>query len=468
MVNINQNIMLQNFSRLLGLPDSEKRITFEMFARELSQRLELGDQLFVKPLGYFSIKRLNLDYEQDQPAQNVLLFSEKEISSQSADIIFFLMPEEQSPGSLNSDSYLNLSIDKPLVSVLENELDFNSLPSGKELVSLIESKIDKLFYEYEIIRKSSPKEEEYSPQKFENIPSKTHIEKIKTDDKDLGAASVDDLSLAGDSANDKAGYESVEPIDFINEEKLKAELMFDDFAIQKEIESHDDNVEIKEILSETGYDKKDIPSESNFQELKLLPRKKKKRKSRQLIYIILGITLTAIVSFISYLKYDEISKFISKLFTEENKTDLTINKIEPTIIDRTISNQWVISYPRVEKNIDPPNDSLIIAPSIFMKDKVEEVPSPPDTISNSMISGNIPELQMVADNIYKLGDEYIVQVSSWKSKAKAEKESKKVQLKDHPVNVIEYNSPSLGTVYRVRVGGFKSFNEANKFLTLNK
>ena len=31
------------------------------------------------------------------------------------------------------------------------------------------------------------------------------IEKIKTDDKDLGAASVDDLSLAGDSANDKAG-----------------------------------------------------------------------------------------------------------------------------------------------------------------------------------------------------------------------------------------------------------------------
>ena len=52
-------------------------------------------------------------------------------------------------------------------------------------------------------------------------------------------------------------------------------------------------------------------------------------------------------------------------------------------------------------------------------------------------------------------------------KREAESELKKIKTKGYKAYLVEFSSEELGIVYRVRVGGFKSINQANNFLNLN-
>lgn len=75
----------------------------------------------------------------------------------------------------------------------------------------------------------------------------------------------------------------------------------------------------------------------------------------------------------------------------------------------------------------------------------------------------------VGSNIYAEGGKFYVQVSSWKNLAKAEQEAQKLKAKGNDAFVVKaYIEQFKGTWYRVRVGGFKSKEEAEAFSAKNR
>ncbi len=71
----------------------------------------------------------------------------------------------------------------------------------------------------------------------------------------------------------------------------------------------------------------------------------------------------------------------------------------------------------------------------------------------------------VGNNIYFDGKEYMVQVSSWKNRKIAERQTKQLLKKGYNAFIVKvYLSLLGGKWYRVRVGGFKTKGEALKFL----
>lgn len=77
----------------------------------------------------------------------------------------------------------------------------------------------------------------------------------------------------------------------------------------------------------------------------------------------------------------------------------------------------------------------------------------------------IPKETKIGKNIYFDGKEFMVQISSWKSRRIAERQTKKLLKKGYNAFIVKaYLSLLGGQWYRVRVGGFKTKGEALKFL----
>lgn len=75
----------------------------------------------------------------------------------------------------------------------------------------------------------------------------------------------------------------------------------------------------------------------------------------------------------------------------------------------------------------------------------------------------------VGSNIYTDGKTFYVQVSSWKNISKAEQEVKKLRAKGETAFMVKaYIEEFKGTWYRVRVGSFKSREEAEAFSKKNR
>ena len=87
----------------------------------------------------------------------------------------------------------------------------------------------------------------------------------------------------------------------------------------------------------------------------------------------------------------------------------------------------------------------------------------------TLSTGNkISGLTKVKDNVYKSGNNYFVQVSSWQSEFVAKKESEKFNRKGFKSFVEKVNIPGKGTWFRVKVGNFKSVEQAENFYNTNK
>jgi len=77
---------------------------------------------------------------------------------------------------------------------------------------------------------------------------------------------------------------------------------------------------------------------------------------------------------------------------------------------------------------------------------------------------NLPREKLVKNFIFTDGNLYCFQVSAWKKLNQAEKEIERLK-KDNHTGVIHkvHISRSKGTWYRVRVGYFNTFEEANRY-----
>lgn len=74
----------------------------------------------------------------------------------------------------------------------------------------------------------------------------------------------------------------------------------------------------------------------------------------------------------------------------------------------------------------------------------------------------------INNRIYSDGKRFMVQVSSFKSKGRAESDASRFQSMGHDAFIVEANLPQLGgTWYRVRIGYFANQNEAENFIAKN-
>ncbi len=122
-------------------------------------------------------------------------------------------------------------------------------------------------------------------------------------------------------------------------------------------------------------------------------------------------------------------------------------------------------YKLEEEELSQIQDSLIISPSVFITKQT----LPTDAVSNTeLVPTSDIQLVKAHQNIYQRGSEYLVQVSSWKSKSKAESELNKYIENGFRAELIEEYSSELGKYRRLMVGGFSSIDEANNFLNKNK
>lgn len=79
-------------------------------------------------------------------------------------------------------------------------------------------------------------------------------------------------------------------------------------------------------------------------------------------------------------------------------------------------------------------------------------------------SYNSDSEQNVKGNIWSDGNNFAIQISSWKSKNIADRESQKLITNGHNSFVMEkFISSKNATYYRVRVGYFNSLQEAEEY-----
>lgn len=131
----------------------------------------------------------------------------------------------------------------------------------------------------------------------------------------------------------------------------------------------------------------------------------------------------------------------------------------PTSEDLTPANQF--SQSETEGEVIT-RETTVSSPIIENQD-TRTAGSQPEVSSQDNTS-EVEEIR-ISNLIFRRGNEYNVQVSSWRSAIKADEEVKRLKARGHKAFVIQAYLPAKGgTWHRVRIGGFKSVDEARNFL----
>ncbi len=149
--------LIRKLARRAGVPDQEAKLFFEIFLKRAVEILKPGSAVFIKQYGYFQLRRgkidnlTGVDGTASAPVYaDLMVFSSEEVKDN--DNLFFNIPLNRAQEYHPLDSYFSLSIGKPVIPLKNVTPDEHFVqPSGLELRRLIESKVEKLFNELEII-----------------------------------------------------------------------------------------------------------------------------------------------------------------------------------------------------------------------------------------------------------------------------------------------------------------------------
>jgi nucleoid DNA-binding protein len=188
------------------------------------------------------------------------------------------------------------------------------------------------------------------------------------------------------------------------------------------------------------------------------------RRSTPVFLIAIIVIVVVIAAFFLFLN----NSSLFKSGKSEAGNPVNKPKVTPAIINRTYD--VPVTYPYTSGN-----DSAGTAVSETKNEKitkqekkiepVKEVLTKPvkeeQTPSYRIANG---DFKKVKENIFREGNNYTVQLSSWKSKAKAVAEVKKLRNKGLAAFVEEVTLSGRGIWYRVKIGNFRTQSEAEKYL----
>jgi hypothetical protein len=493
---INSRELILKFSKLIGIPESEARLGFEIFIRQISKQISLGDEIEVELLGFFSYKKVKSDVSLDNYYQRVIIFSTDRISQSSKDILLFFLPDESKKEFPRIDSYLNLSFGKPLVTSVKGIAEELFLPfSSDETISLIDSKVEKLISNVKIYNSSGIKDQEFiiAPKHEEEIVIVTVIDNESVDEIEEPEIKQeteienesDDLTTAEEKRITKT-FDDFELVRTDNIESLddkkrdgdsKSKIFFDDLKFQDELAEQSENVETKDgykeltdrVLKSTITTSENTYPDSERKELTLSETRPKKKRMKRLVFSMLTLLIITSASAGVYLNYDQVKGIIDKYIGNRSSVVASKEKITPQIISRTYEIPVSFPYEKGKLFLSSIEDSMLISPTVFtVKQNLSDISEREVGLDQNTATANAGELLEVGDNLYKRGSEFVVQVSSWKSKSKAEEELKKYIENGFRAELVEESLSGLGKYHRVMVGGFNTIEEAENFLNQNK
>ena len=143
--------------------------------------------------------------------------------------------------------------------------------------------------------------------------------------------------------------------------------------------------------------------------------------------------------------------------------------VDETILspDSTTNNEIVAQVDTT--NTNPPDSEKIAVAEPIKTEPVEEKPVEKPPVKFGSLYREIDSEQRISGRIYLQGTRYMVQASSFKIKARAENEVKRLRGLGHDAFIVEVFLEQLGgTWYRVRIGYFNSRQEAQSFITSNE
>ncbi len=148
--------LIKNIARLAGIPDISTKDFIEVFFWKLTEVLIEDDLFLIKNLGYFKINNLSGKVPQDESAgYKVILFSENDRFSD--DVLVFGVPETPFRKKEEIDSFLSLSVGKPVIPVTPAQFSEKStiyLP--EDLEKLYDYKSEEILAKGEFLRNNIP------------------------------------------------------------------------------------------------------------------------------------------------------------------------------------------------------------------------------------------------------------------------------------------------------------------------
>ncbi|NWF49529.1 MAG: SPOR domain-containing protein [Ignavibacteriaceae bacterium] len=166
---------------------------------------------------------------------------------------------------------------------------------------------------------------------------------------------------------------------------------------------------------------------------------------------------------------------------ESSKQITTVEIKEPlNVIERDYS--FPVSYP-YDKNepvqIQEKDFNLATSSEVKLKETKTDLKSGIEVKKNeasttvkdneaNISRGTNTLVSQVKDNIYKYTNDFVVQIAAFKSKTVAEREVEKLKKRGINAFIEKALIEGRGTWYRVRVGGFKTLNDAEKFAAQTK
>lgn len=246
---------------------------------------------------------------------------------------------------------------------------------------------------------------------------------------------------------DEEGYIEIKP--GVSKEKI------DFLADSEEVEERE--VKAKEIVSGEDRAKKDLKEYiSKIEEID--KETSHKRKSTTILTLIVFLLFVAVGIFLYY-------QYIFKKNSSAPGKTLTVIVKNPKTIER--DNIIPVTYP-YSKNENKDNlytqpiDSSVLAVSgvgLATSPQVEK--SKTETTTQSAPPA---KLENLGGYIYRLGNDYIVQIASFNTQTRADAQVASLKKANYDAFVDVVNRTDGSVYYRVMIRGFKSYEQAKSFL----
>jgi hypothetical protein len=489
--------LIRKISKTAGVPDMEAKVFFEILLKKISENLKQGEALHLKELGFLQLMKGKIKasrFKDDIRENDYLLLDiivyKSEAENNLNESLIFSIPADNDERVDEIESFFSLSIGKPVIPLHGVNADDFFIPlSGGELNRLLESKAEKIIAENDIIEMPGGD----NVLTFEN--NSIHSEEVESGSEKKSSLNPEEIV---NDVNSESNEGELIPWDFgenlsklIEEESLldtsdlsahPANDTLDDADDFQQVKTQKSEFTFSDNLSGTEFvpgksfeaeeiDSKDVPG---FKELK--PKhiagyevKKSGRKSLNKFgrskdsskgfYITLAVIILIGAGFFFYKKVLK-----NEPWFEQGNNKIIVAASSPVIINR--SYEIPVTYPYLETFSEAsffnPIDENIFA------EKTEAVLDESTVGAETKNSDEQLNSRIIKENvkgyIYKYNDFYVVQVSSWQAKSRAENHAESYRAGGYSAYVESTEIQGRGTWYRVRIGNFTSVEEAEKFL----
>ncbi|MDP2301333.1 MAG: SPOR domain-containing protein [Ignavibacteria bacterium] len=146
--------LVKKIIRFAGVPEQEAKIFMETLLRKLSSILSDEDVFQITGIGAFKTKNLHTDFNSMTSATpNVIIFNDDYFFGDGGTELLFGIPESKREKVSEIDALFSLSIGKPIIPLhVDDKSDLYSLYTGSEINFIIDSKVEKLINNSELIR----------------------------------------------------------------------------------------------------------------------------------------------------------------------------------------------------------------------------------------------------------------------------------------------------------------------------